>query len=156
MYKRFTLIFICFLLFQVAFAAEESCGKLLSAVVSIDSSKNKAAIENFYFKDEAFCETSNKEINSNLVISLFDKNKKLLLTKSIYINSFTVIENHGDKDSGEILEHKAMKKAEFRNIKFALQYPDSELAFYKILSIGKNTLLGQGKVNLEKISGEIK
>lgn len=144
--KNLAGIFI-FIFFSTGFpSAYGKCGKLVNALLSYDSKTAKAGFENFYFTQEEFCDGGLAELNANLEVHLVGKNKKILASKNIFISSFTVVESLGKKDSAKIEKNVIEQVPQYRNVKFSLTVPASQVARYNIYQISDKKLLGSGEV----------
>lgn len=157
MLKLQNLVFLFFLAMNLSFPllvnAEDSCGKQLNAVLKFDPANNKAIFENFYSTEDTFCDNGLNELNANLEISLFDKNKKLLNKKLIYMNTLTILESLKSKKSTEFGKNKITKAPQFRNLKFSILNGFENLASYRIFSKTDNKIIGSGVIVVKPTSG---
>ena len=157
MLKLKYLIFIFFLAMSISrsllASSDETCGKQLSTVLKFDPTNNKATFEKFYSTEDKFCDSGLNELNANLEISLFDKNKKLVNKKLIYMNTFTILESLKSKRSTSFGQNKITKSPQFRNLKFSIEKGFENLASYTIISKADNKIVGSGVIEVLSSSG---
>lgn len=132
-----------FCLFSFKVSAE--CGKLVTALLKYDPAAKTASFEKFYFKDESFCDAGLVEVNANLVVELIAKSGKVVASKKIFLNSFSLIESLDKKQEGVIVDHKVVKMPQYRTVKFSVS-SFAELEKFKIAGLTKGELLGVGVV----------
>jgi len=66
--------------------------------------------------------------------------------KKIFINTFTMVESLGKKASSRIKENLKQIEPQYRNVKFSIKVPPSQIALYRIVEKPGQTLLGTGEV----------
>ena len=133
------------------FAEETNCGKLLIAVIKFNSIKNSAEVQDAYFHNKEFCDSSTNEPNANFEISLLDQHKKLLIKKQIFINKLVVLEKLNTANSDKIDTNKVTHQLEYRNLKFSIKEEIKNVAFYQIVSLTNNSIIGNGLLKIETI-----
>ena len=134
-------------------SSTSTCGNQLNTVLKFDPSSNKASIEKFYSTVDKFCDSGLNELNANLEISLFDKNKKIVNKKLIYMNTFTILESLKSKKSTSFGKNKITKIPQFRNLKFSIEKDFDNLASYTITSKADNKIVGSGVIVILSSSG---
>lgn len=139
------LVFFHLIFFSIG-PAFGNCGRLVNALLVYDSSKASASFDEFTFTQEEFCDGGKNELNANLEVQLIDKNKKILAAKNIYINPFSIVESLGKKNFGTIEKNFIHREQQYRNVKFSVTAPASQVAHYRIFSLLDKKLLGSGEV----------
>lgn len=140
------IIFIILAFAFPVFAAHSDCGKLVNALLKYDPATKSARFEQFYFTNEEFCDGGTNEMNANLEIQLIDKGAKVINEKNIFINTFTMVESLGKKPSSRIKENHKQIEPQYRNVKFSIKVPPSQLALYRIVEKSGRALLGTGEI----------
>ena len=150
----FTYLTITITSFFFSLKAEDSrpsnCGKLLSTVMKVDIAHKKASLDNFYFSTEEFCDLGTQEMQANFDIILFDKNKKAVNQKSVFLNTNVIVEEMKNKNSTQFEKHQLVQKPELRIVKFAIAGKPEGIISYNIISKKDKTILGSGEVVIEK------
>lgn len=135
------------LFFTIFLSVSEAsdCGVLLNSFMKLDPQKNTASLENFIFTEEQFCDLGTKELNANFKIDLYNQTNQLINSKSIFLNTLTIIEPLKAK-SLEFKKNKVVRNAQFRTVKFSITLPKESVASYKIVSISDGKTIGEGVV----------
>jgi len=151
-YKVLILFILSTSLFELKAADQKpsDCGKLLSTVLKVDSAQKKASFEKFYFLDEEFCDLGKDESLANYDLLLFDKYKKNVNEKSVFLNPVVIIEEVKDKNSNKFSDHKVAQLPQVRIVKFSILGKVEDVVSYKIIAKSDKSILGSGEVVIEK------
>lgn len=141
--KSFLLTIV--FLFSHGVFAEDSCGKLLNALLKFDPQTNKATFDQFFFTSEDFCDHGIKELNANVDIQFFDKNQKIIYEKSVFINTYGIAELLNKKEMN-FAKNQMIKAPQYRNVKFSLKGAPETIVNYKIISKADQKVWGEGAV----------
>lgn len=137
-------LFVALALSANVHAAE--CGKLLSVLLSYNPKEHSAVIKESHFINEEFCDGGKKEEGANFDVALFDKYKKPVVMKSIFMTTFTVVEASVSKKEMVLGKTKLIQEPQFRVVKFSLPKTRILPLSYKITSRSDKKVIGEGEI----------
>lgn len=127
-------------------ASAQECGKLLSVLLKYDPKEKTAIIKEGHFIDEEYCDGKKKEEGANFDIALFDKYKKPVTKKSVFVTTFTIVEASTSKKEMILGKTKLIQDPQFRVVKFALPKERILPLSYKITSRLDKKIIGEGEI----------
>lgn len=114
-----------------------SCGKRLSAIFKITNS-TELKLEKFTRADQEFCDLGLNEFNSNYELSFYDKDKKLIYTKKVFLEPMIKVEKV-DKE-GRFVSSKDVSGTVTRIV--TMSEEERTFSYYSIKALsGKESVL---------------
>ena len=119
------------------------CGKLGSALIEFDFSKNTAIVDDYSTFNEEFCDKGLNEINANFEITLLNKDKKIVNKKTFFVNPIVILEGSESKKEFVFGKTKLSDKPQYRSLQFAISKNEEPVNF-KIISLKDKKVFGEG------------